>query len=70
MRGEGSVHSGACEGAMCGGAARGRAGFNAVYEEEMMKPLGSMCVELCKDARRVESCFGDDFVRWVSAGGK
>jgi hypothetical protein len=70
MRGEGSVHSGACEGAVCGSAARGSAGFNAVYEEEMVEPLDSMRVELCKDARRVESCFGDEFVRWVCADGK
>jgi hypothetical protein len=32
MRIEGSVHSGACEGAVCGGAARGSAGFDAIYE--------------------------------------
>jgi hypothetical protein len=29
----------------------------------MVKPLDSMRVELCKDARCVESCFGDEFVR-------
>jgi hypothetical protein len=32
MRGGGGVHVGACEGAVCGGAARGRAGFDAVDE--------------------------------------
>jgi hypothetical protein len=35
-----------------------------------MKPLDSMRVELCKDAKRVESCFGVEFVRGVNAGGK
>jgi hypothetical protein len=25
--------------------------------------MNSVCKELCKDARRVESCFGDKFVR-------
>jgi hypothetical protein len=37
-------------GAMCGGAASGRAGFDAVYEKEMMQPLYGVRVELCKDA--------------------
>jgi hypothetical protein len=32
MRGDGGVHLGACEGTVCGGAAGGRAGFDAVYE--------------------------------------
>jgi hypothetical protein len=32
MRVGGGALSGACEGAMCGGAASGRAGFDAVYE--------------------------------------
>ena len=31
MRGDGGVQLGACEGAVCGGAARARAGFDAVY---------------------------------------
>jgi hypothetical protein len=31
MRGDGGVHSRACEGAMRGGAAGGRAGLDAVY---------------------------------------
>jgi hypothetical protein len=44
MRVEGSVRSGACEGAVRGGAAGGNAGLDAVYEEEMMKPLDSMRV--------------------------
>jgi uncharacterized protein YqiB (DUF1249 family) len=35
-----------------------------------MQPLDSMRVELCKDARRVEACFGDEFVRRVCAGGE
>jgi hypothetical protein len=34
-----------------------------------MQPLDSMRMELCKDARRVEACFGDEFVRRVGAGG-
>jgi hypothetical protein len=32
MQGEDGVQEGACEGAVCGGAARGRAGFDAVYK--------------------------------------
>jgi hypothetical protein len=44
MRGEGSVRPRACEGAVCGGAARESAGFEAVYEEEMMKSLDNMRV--------------------------
>jgi hypothetical protein len=32
MRVDGGVHTWACEGARCGGAAGGRAGFDAVYE--------------------------------------
>jgi hypothetical protein len=44
MRGEGSVRSWACECAVCGGAARGSGGFDAVYEEEMIQPLDSMRV--------------------------
>jgi hypothetical protein len=32
MRVDGGVHTGACEVAMCGGAAGGRAGLDAVYE--------------------------------------
>jgi hypothetical protein len=27
-------------------------------------------MEVCKDARRVESCFGDEFVRRVGAEGE
>jgi hypothetical protein len=50
MRGGGGVQLGACVGAVCGGVARGRAGFDAVYEEEMMQPLDSVRVELCNDA--------------------
>jgi hypothetical protein len=30
-RGDGGVQLGACEGAVCGGAAKGRTGFDAVY---------------------------------------
>jgi hypothetical protein len=44
MQGEGSVRSWACEGAVCGGSARGSAGLDAVYEEEMVKPLDGMRV--------------------------
>jgi hypothetical protein len=29
-----------------------------------------VCVELCKDANRVESCFGDEFVMRVGAEGE
>jgi hypothetical protein len=50
MRGGGGVQLGACAGAMCGGAASGRAGFVAVDEKEMMQPLESVRVELCKFA--------------------
>jgi hypothetical protein len=32
MQGGGGVHLGACVGAVCGGTASGRAGFDAVYE--------------------------------------
>jgi hypothetical protein len=35
-----------------------------------MQPLNSVRVELCKDARRVESCFGDEFVRRVGEEGE
>ena len=35
-----------------------------------MQPLDSMCMELCKNARRVEACFGDEFIRRVGAGGE
>jgi hypothetical protein len=35
-----------------------------------MQPLDSVRVELCNDARRVESCFGDEFVRRVIAEGE
>jgi hypothetical protein len=33
--------------AVSGGAACGRAGFDAVYEKEMMQPLDSVQAELC-----------------------
>ena len=32
--------------------------------------MDSMRVELSKDARRVEACFGDEFIRRVGAGGE
>jgi hypothetical protein len=35
VRSGGSVHLGACVGAVCGGAACGRARFDAVYEKEI-----------------------------------
>jgi hypothetical protein len=35
-----------------------------------MQPLNSVRVELCKDASRVESCFGDEFARRVGAEGE
>jgi hypothetical protein len=40
---------GACVGAVCGVAASGCAGFDAVYEKEMMQPLDSVRMELCDD---------------------
>jgi hypothetical protein len=70
MRGDGGVQLGACEGAVCGAAARGRTGIDAVYKWEMMKLLESVRVELCKDARRVELCFGDESAKRVSAAGE
>jgi hypothetical protein len=57
VRSGGSVQLGACVGAVCRGAACGRARFDAVYEKERMHPLDIVRVELCKDAGRVESCF-------------
>jgi hypothetical protein len=36
MRGEGNVHSGSCEGAVCEGAAGGSAGFDAVNKQEVV----------------------------------
>jgi hypothetical protein len=50
MRGCGGVHLGACVGAVCGGAVGGRAGFDAVYEEEMTQLLDSVRLELRNDA--------------------
>jgi hypothetical protein len=44
MRGGGGVQLGACVGAVCGGAASGCAGFDALYEEEIMQPLDSVYV--------------------------
>ena len=35
-----------------------------------MQPLDSMCMELCKNARCVEACFRDEFIRRVGAGGE
>jgi hypothetical protein len=32
--------------------------------------LNNMRIELCKDVGRVESCFGDEFVRRVGAEGE
>jgi hypothetical protein len=32
--------------------------------------MNSVRVELCEDACRVDSCFGDEFVRRVSAEGE
>jgi hypothetical protein len=70
MRGGGGVHVGAYEGAVCRGAARGRAEFDAVDEKEMVEPLDSVRMELCKDAGCVESYYGNEFVRRVSAEGE
>jgi hypothetical protein len=50
VRGGVGVQLGACVGAVCGGAASGCAGFDAVHEEEMMQPLDNVRVELCNDA--------------------
>jgi hypothetical protein len=70
MRVDGCVQLGAREGVLCGGAARGRAGFHAVYKKEMMQSLGNVRMELGKDAGRVESCFRDEFVGGVGAEGE
>jgi hypothetical protein len=32
--------------------------------------MDNVRVELCEDARRVEACFRDEFVRRVCAGGE
>jgi hypothetical protein len=64
------VQLGACVGAVCGGVACGRARLDAVYEKEIMQPLDSVRVELCKDAGRVESCFLDEYARRVNADGE
>ena len=61
---------GARGGALCGGAAGGRAGFDAVYKEEMMKPLDRVRIKCGKDAGRVESCFEYEFVGRVGAEGE
>jgi hypothetical protein len=50
MQGGGGVQLGACVGAVCGGAASGRAGFHVVYEYEMMQRMDSVRVELCNEA--------------------
>jgi hypothetical protein len=55
---------------MCGGAASVSARFDAVYDKEMMRPLEGVQVEVCEDACCVEPCFGDKFVRRVSAEGE
>jgi hypothetical protein len=46
VRKGGSYQSGSCMGAVSGGAACGRARFDAVYEETI-QPLDSVQVELC-----------------------
>jgi hypothetical protein len=50
VRGGGNVQLGACVCVLCGVAASGCAGFDAVYEKEMMQPLESVGMELCDDA--------------------
>jgi hypothetical protein len=55
---------------LCGDAARGRAGLDAVNKQEMMKPLDIVRMEFGKDARRAESCFGYEFVMGVGAEGE
>jgi hypothetical protein len=65
VREGGSRQSRACVGAVSGGAACGRARFDAVDEKEMVQPLNSVQVELCKDACGIASCFRDKFVRRV-----
>jgi hypothetical protein len=70
MHGEDGMQSWACERAVCGGAARGRAGFDTVYKYEVVQPLDSVHAELCEYARCVESCFGDKFVRRVGEEGE
>jgi hypothetical protein len=44
------VQLGACVGAVCGVAASGCAGFDAVNEKEIMQPLDCVHVDLCDDA--------------------
>jgi hypothetical protein len=69
MRGGGGVQLKACVGAVCAGAASGCEGFDAIYEKEIMQPSDNVRVELCNDARCVESCLRYEFVRRVSAEG-
>jgi hypothetical protein len=46
VREGGSCQAGACVGAVSGGAAFGRARFDAVDEKEMVQPLDGVQVEL------------------------
>jgi hypothetical protein len=55
MRGGGGVQLGACVGAVRGGAASGCAGFDTVYEKEMVQPLDSVYVWSCAIMRVVSS---------------
>jgi hypothetical protein len=66
VREGGRCQLGACVGAVNGGAACGRARFDAVDEKDMVQLLDSVQVELCEDACGVESCFRDEFVRRAS----
>jgi hypothetical protein len=52
VRSGGSVQLGACVGVMCGGAACGRARFDAVYEKEIMLPLDSVRVDSARSPVR------------------
>jgi hypothetical protein len=42
-----SYRSRACVGAVSGGAACGRARFDAVYEKKIMQPLDNVQMKLC-----------------------
>jgi hypothetical protein len=53
----GSNQSGECVSAGGRGAACGRAGLNAVNDEEMVLPLDRVHVKSSQDACCIESCF-------------
>jgi hypothetical protein len=69
VREGGSCESRVCVGAVRGGAACGRAGFDAINEKEM-EPLESVQVKLTKDACGVKSRFRGEFGGGVGAEGE